>query len=315
MTSAYKNIPENIEKIIREQHCSVMRDYKYLRPGNAKYANIKVNLNKDYHNLSTLMDLSTCFDMLVKSKRINIYALCQATIESIQNQNSLMLVMSLRSLLERLAYFNYFVRQVANNPIDSKTKLEQLQEELQSKVIRGLFQTSSEIRDFDSNVDIKTIDIKPYEMRPNDQVDRRPLNILTPIKQLDKKIKGLWNSYILLSEYLHPNFGDLLLSSKSEKVVKNEFGDPQIFRSLSGEHGISDGIIIQTIEIIDEAVGHYSQSIGAMETYSMDLKMLSRSAVHELLANYKAVLKNTAGFRKGTKCPCLSGKRIMDCSN
>ncbi len=50
-----------------------------------------------------------------------------------------------------------------------------------------------------------------------------------------------------------------------------------------------------------------------MEKYSVNLKMLSRSAVHELLAKNKAVLKNTAGFRKGTKCPCLSGKRIMNC--
>jgi hypothetical protein len=205
--------------------------------------------------------------------------------------------------------------QVANNPICSAANLEELQEELQSKIVRGLFQTSSEIRDFGPNVDIKTIDIEPYEMRPNDQVDRRPLNILTPVKQLNKKIKGIWNSYILLSEYLHPNFGDLLLSSKSEKIVKNEFGDPQIFRSLSGENGISDKILIQAIEIIDEAAGHYLTTIGAMEPYSVDLKMLSRSAVHELLAEFKAVLKNTAGFRKGTKCPCLSGKRIMDCSN
>jgi len=264
------------------------------------------------------MDLSTTFNMLIKSKRINIYTLCQAAINSIQNQNSLMLVISLRSLVERLAYYNYFVRQTKNHPISSKTSLEELQSELLPKVLRGLFQTSSEIRDFDRNVDIKNIDIEPYEMRTNDHVDRKPLNILTPIKQLDKTIKGIWNSYILLSEYLHPNFGDLELASNGVELVKNEFGDPQILRSLSRKNGlvgIAESIVTQATAIIDEGCGHYLKTIGAIETYSLDLRMLSRSAVHELLAEHKAVLKNTAGFRKGTKCPCLSGKRIMDCRN
>jgi|TARA_R100000544_G_C2226451_1_gene61075 hypothetical protein len=318
MSALFENIPENIEKVTHNDYSYAMKEYKYLRPGNVKYTNTKLNFNEDYFRISAQMDLSTTFDMLIKSKRINIYILCQAAIDSIQNQNSLMLVVSLRSLVERLAYYNYFVRQTKNHPISSETSLEELQGELLPKVLRGLYQTSSEIRDFDRNVDIKNIDIKPYEMRTNDSHDRKPLNILTPIKQLDKTIKGIWNSYILLSEYLHPNFGDLELASKSMKIIKNEFGDPQIFRSLgrvSPTDGISQSILTQTTTIIDEACGYYLETTDAMETYSVNLKMLSRSAVHELLAENKALLKNTAGFRKGTKCPCLSGKRIMDCRN
>ena len=318
MSALFKNMPENIEKVIRNEYPSVTKEYKYLRPINVKYTDAKVNLNKDYNDLSIQMDLSTTFDMLIKSKRINIYTLCQAAINSIQNQNSLMLVISLRSLVERLAYYNYFVRQAKNHPISRSSSLEELKGELLPKILRGLFQTSSEIRDFDRDVDIKNIDIEPYEMRTNDHVDRKPLNILTPIKQLDKTIKGIWNSYILLSEYLHPNFGDLEVASNSLKLIKNEFGDPQVLRSLSGKIGlgeISESVVIQTIAIIDEACGHYLKTIDAMETYSVNLRMLSRSAVHEILAEHKAVLKNTAGFRKGTKCPCLSGKRIMDCRN
>tara|TARA_B110000977_G_C11070731_1_gene489457 strand:+ start:1125 stop:2081 length:957 start_codon:yes stop_codon:yes gene_type:complete len=318
MSALFENIPENIEKVTHNDYSYAMKEYKYLRPGNVKYTNTKLNFNEDYFRISAQMDLSTTFDMLIKSKRINIYILCQAAIDSIQNKNSLMLVVSLRSLVERLAYYNYFVRQTKNHPISSETSLEELQGELLPKVLRGLYQTSSEIRDFDRNVDIKNIDIKPYEMRTNDSHDRKPLNILTPIKQLDKTIKGIWNSYILLSEYLHPNFGDLELASKSMKIIKNEFGDPQIFRSLgrvSPTDGISQSILTQTTTIIDEACGYYLETTDAMETYSVNLKMLSRSAVHELLAENKALLKNTAGFRKGTKCPCLSGKRIMDCRN
>ena len=318
MSALFENIPENIEKVTHNDYSYAMKEYKYLRPGNVKYTNTKLNFNEDYFRISAQMDLSTTFDMLIKSKRINIYILCQAAIDSIQNKNSLMLVVSLRSLVERLAYYNYFVRQTKNHPISSETSLEELQGELLPKVLRGLYQTSSEIRDFDRNVDIKNIDIKPYEMRTNDSHDRKPLNILTPIKQLDKTIKGIWNSYILLSEYLHPNFGDLELASKSMKIVKNEFGDIQIFRSLgrvSPTDGISQSILTQTTTIIDEACGYYLETTDAMETYSVNLKMLSRSAVHELLAENKALLKNTAGFRKGTKCPCLSGKRIMDCRN
>ena len=163
------------------------------------------------------MDLSTLFDMLIKSKRINIYQLCQIINNSLQNQNSLMLVLSLRTLIERLSYYYYFVRQSKNYPISEDVNFDYLLEELKPKVIRGVFQTSSEICDFDKNVDIKKIEIKPYEKRENDKVDRSPLNILTPVKQLDKKIKGIWNSDILLSEYLHPNFGDLELASKKTK--------------------------------------------------------------------------------------------------
>lgn len=308
-----KDMPENIEKVVVEEYPEIVKENKYLRAGNAKYTNYKVNLNTSYQDLSTIMDLSTTFDMLIKSKRVNIHSLCKAVMDSIVSQNSIVLVLSLRSLLERLAYFDYFARQATNNPICDGTSLEKLQETLLPKVVRGLYQTSSEIRNFDDSIDIRAIDIEPYEMKHSDAVDRRPLNILTPVKQLDKKISGVWNSYILLSEYVHPNFGDLVLSSTTQKVIKNEFGDPQVFRSISGKAKFSDSIVNQTVEIIDEAAGHYLKTINPMEEYSIHLKALSRSAVHDFLREYKTVLKNTAGFKKGTKCPCLSGKRITDC--
>ena len=77
MSALFKNMPENIEKVIRNEYPSVTKEYKYLRPGNVKYTDAKVNLNKDYNDLSVQMDLSTTFDMLIKSKRINIYILCK----------------------------------------------------------------------------------------------------------------------------------------------------------------------------------------------------------------------------------------------
>ena len=105
-----KDMPENIEKVVVEEYQEILKENKYLRAGNAKYTNNKVNLNTSYQDLSTIMDLSTTFDMLIKSKRVNIHSLCKAVIDSIASQNSIVLVLSLRSLLERLAYFDYFAR-------------------------------------------------------------------------------------------------------------------------------------------------------------------------------------------------------------
>ena len=316
MSAVFEIIPETIIKLIKVEQPFVTQETQFLRPGNVKYTATKVNFNKDYYAISSLMDLSTCFDMLTSSKRMNIYQLCRLAVNSISNKESITLILSLRSLLERLAYCHYFVRQCKNHPITNETDFSRLQEDLFPIIIRGLFQTSSEIRDFDSSIDLKSVDILPYEKRINDSVDRKPLNILTPIKQLDKKVKGVWNAYILLSEYLHPNFGDLELATTNIKIIKNEFGDPQLQRCLVtgyGLEGISANIVVQAISIVEEACQLYLAAIKDFEDYSRSLKKISRSAVHELLKDHKSELKKSAGFRKGTKCPCLSGKRIMDC--
>jgi len=262
------------------------------------------------------MDLSSSFGMLMASKRINIYQLCMSIDNSIENKNSIMLIISLRSLIERLAYYHYFVRQTKNYPIESNTKFDDLQNNFLPKVIRGLYQTSSEIRNMDANINLRTINIEQYQKKEDDAFNRSPLNILTPIKQLDKKINGIWNSYILLSEYLHPNFGDLELAAKKTKIVKNEFDDLQINRSLRAEcglAGLSESIVSQAIDIIDDVCEHYIDTLSGVDKYYADLQSLSRFKVHQIIVENKMVLKK-AGIRKGTKCPCLSGKRIMDCT-
>ena len=66
------------------------------------------------------------------------------------------------------------------------------------------------------------------------------------------------------------------------------------------------------MDIIDEACEFYIETLDEIDSYASALKKLSRSQVQKLLTEHKIGAKN-AGFRKGTKCPCLSGKRIKDC--
>jgi hypothetical protein len=307
----------HIKEIISNERVFANREHTFIRHGNPKYKltgskNIK---HPEYTELSDQMLISIVFSMLITSKRITIYQLCEEIIYCIDKSRLTVLIILLRTLIERVAYYNYFIRQSINYPIgknESIERLDFLDKELLPKLIRGLYSTGTDIRGISELTDIKSLKLDSYEKLEGDRFDRSTLNILTPIKQLDKKIKGVFTSYALLSEYVHPNF-DLELASSDTQYLQNEFGDLLIKRTLknaSSTTRLTDHIIQQIIEIVNEVCLSYSKTIPKIEIYLTDLKSACRSSLHQSIIDAGVKRLN---LRKGSKCPCLSGKRIKEC--
>jgi len=274
--------------------------------------------NLAFFDLNKFMVLSDVLHLLIHSKRINILKLFNRfkDFSDPKNNDTLMAVMVNRALIERISYFYYIVRQFQNFPLPEKFEgayPKEFREELLPKMARALYQTSLNWH-FMQEANFKHDALKKYEYENPDYIDRKPLNILTPISQLSRKVKGLENSYAFLSEFVHPNIGDLESATVAAANVLNEFGDPIIQRTLSSaipDCGGGAGILLnQSEEIILDALTFYQSVLPETDAYLKKAKSLCRDLVHsELRGNG---LKKFS-LRKGSKCPCLSGIRVKDC--
>ena len=288
-----------------------------IRTGNPDYIEKKLN-NENVYALSKFMDFSDVVNMLVYSKRITILKLFErfSACSDPDNRDTLMAVIVNRALIERIAYFNYITRQLHNHPLPESFERdypEVIKDELFPKLVRALFATSLEFRDL-QELDFKNHKLPKYEKRDGDLVDRKPLNILTPISQLEKKVPGVENSYAFLSEFVHPNVGDFETATVSLKTDSNEFGDLLLVRTLSAEGpdtgGNSGRMLNQCVDILMDALSHYTTLLPQSDQYMAKSQALCRQLLHDTMGEFN--LKRW-GLRKGSPCPCLSGLRIKEC--
>lgn len=289
----------------------------YQRTGNPDFIT-KPLKNSAVFELNEFMILSDVIHLLIDSKRITILKLLEKfrDFSDPKSNDSLMAVMVNRSLIERISYFYYIVRQFRNFPLPEKFDgdyPEDIRKEFLPKMHRALYQTSLNWISI-QKMNFKNDTLPKYEHENPDYIDRKPLNILTPISQLSKKVKGLENSYAFLSEFVHPNIGDLESATVAAEHILNEFGDPLIQRTLSPAipdcGGGAGNLLNQSEEIILDSLSFYQSILPETDTFLSKIKSLCRDLVHgELRGNG---LKKF-GLRKGSKCPCLSGMRVKDC--
>ena len=156
-------------------------------------------------------------------------------------------------------------------------------------------------------------------METRNAYDTTPLNILTAIKKLDRKVIGTKNSYNILSNFAHPNFFDSMTAHSNQSSELNEFGDMvfnfvmsakkpfKVDPELSNILGLADDILIELVQF-------YLVIILESEKYIREAKAFCKNLVESDLQFYvnERAFKKT-GLRKGTKCPCFSGLRIKDC--
>jgi hypothetical protein len=319
---------ETILRIVDSEHVVCDKPKSYWRVGNAEYQSTALKHGR-YGALNQLMNESVTLGMLVLSKRIVILRLLKDWLRASKDGDILFETIIGRSLIERVAYFNYFTRQLRNNPLPKNYKsseevFTQIDKEFVAKIKRALFQMSSELSD-PKTIDLRKTNFEKYSKKENflevlgiqekvESIDLTPLNILTPITQLDKKIMGVKNSYFFLSEFVHPNFGDLFSATKSVRRTKNEFGDPLFQRTLSlslnSATGDFNSIFVQLREILIEIIEHYEKLVLEADLYSNSFTSLTRKGLHLFIKENGLKYLN---LRKGTQCPCLSGKRIFEC--
>ena len=217
-----------------------------------------------------------------------------------------------RALIERIAYFNYITRQLHNHPLPEsfeKEYPEVIRDELFPQLVRALFATSLEFRDL-QELDFKNHKLPKYEKRDGDLVDRKPLNILTPISQLEKKVPGVENSYAFLSEFVHPNVGDFETATEKTTMSLRFVTRPNSFGGGSRHGGNSGRMLNQCVDILMDALSHYTTLLPQSDQYMAKSKSLCRQLLHDTMGEYN--LKRW-GLRKGSPCPCLSGLRIKEC--
>jgi hypothetical protein len=280
------------------------------------YDGKKHHTNQEYVNITHRMDLARTIDSLFNATRANIIKICKHLIEFNNEFDVLMFTLTQRSLIERLATFCYYARLVENSPIpknlDDLSAIGKI-EELMEKIVRGNLQTSLDIP-YLLNTDIRNVKLREYAQGA-DPYDLSPLNILTPIKQIDKKIKGINNCYSILCQFAHPNFLDKYSSVTQSIMKKDEFGDYFLEQTIAAskkrfvDPSVSR-ILVQTTQITQELIQYYWDKISYVEEYQIEARAFCRALVQDDLT--KINLKKNL-IRKGSKCPCLSGKRILEC--
>ena len=325
----FEKVPKEIEQFLIEERKFTSKGTRYLRLGQNEFTESRFKHGR-YALLSQQMDPSYRLDLLISSKRIAIFKLVENYAVAVAKNDLLSVSLWGRSLIERLAYFAYFIRQIKNHPLPDKIDLatglpSSIANDLMQKINRGLFQTSIDLFGGEQ-ITLKKKKLNRFDpskvvyreiLGVKEEVegaDLTPLNILTPIDQIEKTVPGIKNSYFFLSEFVHPNFGDVFSATQMSEVKRNEFGDPVFVRLMtsnqSNESGHLEYVFSEIKEILFKAVNNYAATIATTENYQKKLKNLCRAIVQAVIRE-KGLKK--IGLRKGTLCPCLSGLKIKDC--
>jgi hypothetical protein len=258
------------------------------------------------------------FQLFFNSKRVVIYNLVKNFRYFHKERNLLMQNLIHRSLIERVAYFYYMFRQTKNCKIGKYTgeddKTHSDLDKLTITLFRGLTQSKIELVGTEF-MNLNTDKFSEYTPKDN-LIDKTSLNILTPINQLEKKFKGVLNSYYFLSEFLHPNVGDLWSASTRVQYTKNEFKDLYLKRFIGfGKPNYDDSyvnILNQCWEKLLEILKDYLKVLSELSIYRKNLRKFLSEHTHNTIN--KRSLK-FFDMRKGTKCPCGSNLRVKDCMN
>ena len=263
------------------------------------------------------MIFSNAVANLFNSLRVVIYKLLLDFEDSRGNSNLLLSGIICRSLIERISVYFYYQQLLKRFPIptdlNDRKKITDIELELVPLLNRGLNQSPNDIKHIFS-IDIRTDKMKPFRLKKSEEV-YKPLNVMTTIDKLDKKIKGTKNAYELLSNFVHPNFfGNHSAVYQDLVLVKNEFGDSFLERKISAKKPYLpsrelSAVMEKANSVFYEILLFYFSSIEDLQIYQEKAKQFCRRRVQRDINDRGKKI----GLRKGSKCPCLSGKRVKDC--
>ncbi|KUJ77763.1 hypothetical protein [Ruegeria profundi] len=142
-------------------------------------------------------------------------------------------------------------------------------------------------------------------------------NILGQIDKVDKKLPGIRAYYNFCSEFVHPNFGDLISTTCDKTLVPTMFNKVAVAttyceNSLNEDSGWSQ--YTKSRFLLAEAYRFGTKVIEQVPPQVAFYKDVLGSAIRVNRRNAHKKIRNSKDqFSKNDFCPCGSGKRISIC--
>ena len=310
---AFENSKSLMDEVVFNEQAFFEKPLKVYKHGNPRYIYDGKQRDEAVSDLGDIGNLQSIMLTFFLSKRVIIKELMFSISKNsnISIENALLI----RSLIERIAIFHYVNRVVKNSiPVEFKTDSNffDITEILAPRIVKATYATSMEWRGAET-IDFKTEKLERYNQKDDDLFDRSPLNIMTPVAQLGKKIAGIQNVYNYLSEFAHPNAGDVMASS-TKTLWRNSNNSIFIRRDFQKSDPGQDPVLFNHWQQIDEilalSIEQYLKDKAELAKKVSFVRETSRVICHGWLAKRKKIRKM---FISSDLCPCGSGKNIKQC--
>ncbi len=252
---------------------------------------------------------------------------------SIDEKNLIQCCLLLRTILERIAFIEFFRKSLLENTPEPERKdlhkfTGQLDEYLGKFATMNFGMGKNVIHWVKEGLTSERApNINPDEfyytggllgLQVDDLAQKKPqnlkaTNVMTRIEGVDRKIPGFLNCYDFLCEFIHPNFGDVYSATEKMKAYETPRNKLKV---LERHYGINSswsmpddilGLFVQADDILSEAITFSFSSHAEIKQRINDWVECSRNNIHFIVNRARDV-------RKGDECPCLSGLRVKDCA-
>ncbi|MEQ8399245.1 hypothetical protein [Thalassobaculum sp.] len=232
---------------------------------------------------------------------------------SLSSNDILSSILILRNMIERMCFFIVVSKGITKYD-KSTPDSEALKVLLDSPHVSGLMYSQSNNWKTYINESFSEINVKESRYIPNSETaNLSPTNILTIIGKVDKTHKGTLALYNILSDFTHPNIGDLLLRTINHKIILDDRGNRFVKRTI-GYPGLDESLFSEIHTILGK-IFELSSTIcqSYLQSYKQFLPICKEWMSQFRRIAHKNAKNNRALFNKRDACPCLSGKSLKYC--
>lgn len=286
----------------------IAKDGKIIR--NANYSkNQKAFLLYQQGNASRFLDQYSTVKIMA------IVSLLDASIYAIKSENFLLLMMSLRGVMEHIGNFELTRKTLNIDKIPEKFDealelLVEIQENLAIAVGGTRVHWSKlSLNELPETLTKKFVAYEPEEMGTNLSATQ----VLNGIDLLDKKVKGTRAVYEISCEFCHPNVGAMFAFCHSAQPFKDEryeftwvekelrLGSPAAFLRDCGRP------ISKSLEIFAACLDRLEDIQKEIEKAGDSLRTLTQRVVRHMITNGSDMIWSYSD------CPCGSEKKVRFC--
>lgn len=244
---------------------------------------------------------------------VAVAQLLNGALGAINSGSLLVLMTSLRSIMERVALAHWVAAKTADFRARETREFGDLMD-IADVITRSVYGTAvSWIALAGQDIRSMARDELGYR-RDENSANMERIQILSAIDKLSKAVVGARTAYEILCEFLHPNIGDLLSSTEAAVSQTDARGTRFIVRTLGGSDllltGNPDvqGVMVQVWGLMGDILDEYARALDLLSTNGRLALRVTRRTAH------LAVRKNRHLFGRADLCPCNSGKLVRHCA-
>jgi hypothetical protein len=233
---------------------------------------------------------------------------------ALKNGNLLVLLILVRSAIEHIGHSEILLKKIRIESIpDNWEKAYNLLEEKEEILLKYTAGTTIDWEKLARNEISNSPKPEEYKRDPSIKPDRTPVNTLSGVDALEKKIKGIRFIYDLLCDFAHPNVGVLFSLKKSARPVRDERYDFD-WVEMELSPGAPEAMISEMGKPIAKIFELFAKCLNRFDAVSEELgkQKDSMSEVVKLVIRTK-IQSDPKVIWPYCECPCGSGAKVRYC--